>query len=232
MKYLIIILLFSMGCGNSSNEIKSLLQTNDLEKLQYTVLNRPSFPDNYHQIEYIGNWVHMNNGGSYAKTINDTARFAFWGYGVQVRTELMEHHKMYQVFINGKFIENVDVQNPVNTTHNLTYSNMNLKTGNHILELIPDGGYFVLNTLTIHYYADPTPDVDPTPEWPCDSTIINWIDSIRWIEKDTIVINYKDSIISHHVYDTITTYIEIDTTQSVKIDTVYILPKEIILKLK
>lgn len=198
MKYLLIILLFS--CGHDASQ-KFLSGVITKEKDSYVVLNRPDFPDDYHQIEYIGDWAHMTieehgKTGSYAGTNQDTARFKFWGYGVQIRTELMSHHDSVQVIIDRKHITTINVNSPVNTTHNLVYSNMELSTGNHILELVPDGGYFVLNTLTIYYYIDPTPD----PELPCDSTAIKWIEKIRWIEKDTLIISYKDSTRIH--YDT------------------------------
>jgi hypothetical protein len=165
-----------------------------LEKDQYTVQDK----EDYHQIEYIGNWTHMDKGGSYAHTNQDTARYAFWGYGIQIRTELMSHHSAYKIFIDGKFIESVNVKNPINTSHNLTYSNMELSTGNHILELIPDGGYFVLNTLTIHYYVDPTPDIP----YICDTVYI--VDTLYIVDMihiiDTVYLKPKifvkvDSII-------------------------------------
>jgi len=175
-----------------------IVNISEKEKDQYTVFNRPEFPNDYHQIKYIGNWKHMDNGGSFPRNPmsgQDTARFSFWGYGIQIRTELTHNHAAYKVIIDGEFIESVNVKNPTNTTHNLTYSNMELTTGNHVLELVADGGYFVLNTLTIHYYVDPTPD-----ELPCDSTIINYIDSIRWEIKDSTIYNYKDTTIIY--YDT------------------------------
>ena len=58
--------------------------------------------------------------------------------------------------------------------------------------------------------------VDPIPNEDCIC------DSIRWIEKDTTIFNYKDSTTYHHVYD---------TTGS-RIDTVFIIPRELILKFK
>lgn len=233
------LLIFLFACTQTI-ERTAIQGIQSLEKDQYVVYDRPDFPDDYHQIEYVGDWKHMSHGGSY--NINelsklDTARFEFWGYGVQVRTELMSHHKAYQVIIDGKFIENINVKNDVNTLHNLTYSNMELSTGNHVIELVPDGGYFVLNSLTIHYYVDPTPNE-------CDTVYVhdtifvntidtvfiekvNWIDSIRWEvkdsiiwhEKDTLIIQYKDSTIIHH-----------DTLES-RIDTFYILPKKITFEL-
>ncbi len=170
---ILIILLFLFSCTTQDN---TLLSISEKEKSSYVVLNRPAFPDDYHQIEYIGDWTHMNHKpGSYANTKNDTARFVFWGYGIQIRTELMRHHKAYQVIIDGKYIESINVENPINTTHNLTYSNMDLTTGNHIMELVPDSGYFVLNTLTIHYFVDPKPDEDCIPDTvylPSDPVII------------------------------------------------------------
>ena len=118
--------------------------------------------EDYHQIEYVGNWKHMTlskhgKTGSFANLETDTARYMFWGYGLEIRTELDQGHKAYQVLIDGKFIESINVNDSINTTNNLTYSNMELTTGNHVLELVPDGGFFVLNSLTIHYYADPDP---------------------------------------------------------------------------
>ena len=239
MKYVFILLLFSCTIQPDN----ALFSISEKEKSSYVVLNRPEFPDDYHQIEYIGNWTHMNNEqpdgtiqtGSYANTENDTARYEFWGYGIQVRTELMEHHDSVEVRIDHKHIETINVKSPGNTTNNLIYSNMELITGNHVLELIPDGGYFVLNTLTIHYYVDPKPDEDcisdtvylpnidtayfDSTRW---ETKINWIDSVRLIEKDTTIFHYKDSTIYHHVYD---------TTGS-RIDTVFIIPRELILNFK
>ena len=35
---------------------------------------------------------------------------------------------------------------------------LNPNDHNHVIELVPDGGYFVLNSLTIHYFVNPTPD--------------------------------------------------------------------------
>ncbi len=193
------ILFFLFSCTQTIERNQLINSVQSLEKAEYVVLNRPEYPDDYHQIQYIGNWVHMNNlqpdstiqTGSYANTNQDTARYGFWGYGVQIRTELSGTHEAYKIFIDGNFIQSVNVKNPVNTANNLTYSFMGLKPlkpndHNHILELVPDGGYFVLNTLTIHYYVDPTPDV------PCDSTAINYIDSIRWNIKDSI--NWVDSV--------------------------------------
>ena len=185
------ILLFLFSCTQTIEQAQLINSVQSLEKAQYTVLNRPEFPDDYHQIEYVGNWRHMSNGGSYSNTENDTARYAFWGYGVQIRTELMEKHEAYKIFIDGKFIQSVNVKNPANTTHNLTYSNMNLSTGNHVLELVPDGGYFVLNTLTIHYYVDPTPDEDCIP----DTIYLPISDTIRIHDTIWIIESIIDSVI-------------------------------------
>ncbi len=193
MKYIYILLLFS--CTTQLDN--TLFSISEKEKSSYIVLSRPEFPDDYHQIQYVGDWVHMTiekNGktGSYAGTNQDTARFKFWGYGVQIRTELWERHKSYQVIIDGKFIESINVENPINTTHNLTYSNMDLKPmrpddHNHVLELVPDGGYFVLNTLTIHYYVDPTTNEDCIPDTvylPSDPIIIH--DTVYRFKPDTL----------------------------------------------
>ena len=200
MKYL---LIFLFAC-TSTIERTAIQGVQSLEKSEYIVYDQPDFPDDYHQIEYVGDWIHMDKGGSFANTLNDTARFSFWGYGVQIRTELMSHHKAYQVIIDGEFIESINVEYPNNTVNNLTYSNMELSTGNHIIELVPDGGYFVLNSLTIHYFIDPIPNE-------CDS--INWIDSIRWIIKDSIIWHEKDTLIIKDstiiYYDTLGS--EIDT---------------------
>lgn len=199
MKYL---LIFLFAC-TSTIERTAIQGVQSLEKDQYIVYDQPDFPDDYHQIEYLGNWVHMDKGGSFANTLNDTARFEFWGYGVQIRTELMDHHKAYQVIIDGKYIESINVQHPNNTVNNLTYSNMELSTGNHIIELVPDGGYFVLNSLTIHYFVDPTPNV-------CDTV---------YLPGDTIRI-------SDTVYLPIDTVYQIDTIH-LPLDTIFYLLKPI-----
>ena len=195
MRYFLIIFLFACTT-NTDNSF--LVNSNEKAKDQYTVLNQPIFPDDYHQIDYTGNWTHMTieehgKTGSYAGTSQDTARFSFWGYGVQIRTELMERHRKFIVIIDAVVMDTIDVQNPINTTHNLVYSYMELKPlkpadHNHVLELVPYGGFFVLNTLTIHYYVDPNPD-----DCVCDTTIINYIDKIRW--KDSTIYNYKDTLI-------------------------------------
>ena len=181
------ILFFLFSCTQTIEPAQLINSVQSLDKAEYVVLNRPEFPDDYHQIEYVGNWKHMTieeqgKTGSFASTKSDTARYAFWGYGIQIRTELMSGHEAYKIFIDDKFIQSVNVKNEINTTHNLTYSNMNLLTGNHVLELVPDGGYFVLNTLTIHYYTD------PTPEDPCinDTIYITQIDTLYL--HDTIYI--------------------------------------------
>ena len=176
----LILIIFLIAC-TTKHQYPSLI--NIKEKESYIVLNRPD-SINYHQIEYIGNWVHMDKGGSYANTQSDTARYTFWGYGVEVRTELMQHHKAYQLLIDGNFIESINVKDTSNTANNLTYSNMELETGNHILELIPDGGYFVLNSLTIHYFVDPTPD-----EIIHDTIYIDKYYLLKPILYDTILIN-------------------------------------------
>lgn len=153
----LILIIFLIACTTKHQYPSSPSLIDIKEKESYIVLNRPN-SINYHQIEYIGNWVHMAKGGSYAQLQTDTARYTFWGYGVEVRTELMKYHKAYQILIDGNFIETVNVKDSVNTANNLTYSNMELETGNHVLELVPEGGNFVLNSLTIHYFVDPTPD--------------------------------------------------------------------------
>ncbi len=214
------ILLFLFSCTQTIEQAQLINSVQVLEKAEYVVLNRPEYPDDPNQIKYIGNWVHMNNlqpdstiqTGSFANTSQDTARYEFWGYGVQVRTELNESHEGLKVFIDKIYMGTVNVKNTINTANNLTYSFMGLKPlkpndHNHVLELVPDGGYFVLNTLTIHYYVDPTPE-DPII-LPCDS--INWIDSIRWIVKDTTI--FKDSTVIYY-----------DTVRS-RIDTVFLQPK-------
>ena len=188
MKYL---LIFLFACTQTI-ERAAIQDVQSLEKDQYIVYDQPEFPDDYHQIKYIGNWVHMTieeqgKTGSWPKTLNDTARYEFWGYGVQVRTELMEGHEAFDVFINNKYIETINVKNPINTVNNLVYSNMELSTGNHIIELVPNGGYFVLNSLTIHYFVDPTPDdcINDTLYLPSDTVYISG-DTIRTI--DTVYI--------------------------------------------
>ena len=183
MKYL---LIFLFGCTHTL-ERTAIQGFQSLEKSQYIVYDQPEYPDDYHQIEYIGNWVHMSKGGSYANNASDTARFAFWGYGVQVRTELMSGHKAYQVIIDGEFIESVNVENDVNTVNNLTYSSMELSTGNHVIELVPDGGYFVLNSMTIHYYVDPAPNECDTL-YIHDTIFVNTIDTIYYLLQP--VFNY------------------------------------------
>jgi len=80
-----------------------------------------------------------------------------------------------------------NVKSSVNTTNNLIYSNMELTTGKHVIELVPKGGYFVLNTLTIHYYVDPTPDEDCIPDTvylPSDPIIIH--DTVYQTKIDTV----------------------------------------------
>ena len=207
MKYLLILLF---AC-TSTIERAAIQGVQSLEKSEYIVYDQPDFPDDYHQIEYIGNWKHMGHGGSYNidKTSRlDTARFAFWGYGVQIRTELMSHHKAYQVIIDGEFIESINVQNDVNTVKNLTYSNMELSTGNHIIELVPDGGYFVLNSLTIHYYVDPTPD-----DCVSDTVYIDRLDTIfiDRIQLDTVKVTDTIYIPSDNVYYLLKPKYEYDT---------------------
>ena len=189
MKALILLLLL-FSCNTIPDN--TLFSISEKEKSSYVVLNQPEFPEDFRQIEYIGNWTHMTiekhgKTGSWAGTSQDTARFKFWGYGVRIRTEEMERHAAYKVFIDGVFMESINVQNSSNTTHNLTYENMDLSTGNHTLELVPDGGNFVLNTLTIHYYVDPTPGEDCIPDTiylPSDPIIIH--DTIYKFKSDTL----------------------------------------------
>ena len=227
MKYILIILLFS--CSKAPDW--TLFSISEKEKSSYLVLNRPEYPDDYHEIEYIGNWTHMSiekqgKTGSFANTNQDTARFKFWGYGVRIRTEEMERHTGYKVFIDHVFMGSVNVKNPINTTNNQTFLYMDLKPlkpddHNHVLELVPNGGYFVLNSLTIHYYVDPTPDEDCIPY--VDTT---YFDSIRWETKinwiDSTIYHFKDSTTYHHVYD---------TTGS-RVDSFFIMPKKITFELK
>ncbi len=194
MKYIFILFLFSC----TAQPDNTLFSISEKEKSSYVVLNRPEFPNDYHQIEYIGNWTHMDHKpGSYANTKNDTARFVFWGYGVQIRAELMKHHDSVEVRLNHKHIETINVKSPVNTTNNLIYSNMELTTGNHVLELVPVGGYFVLNTLTIHYYIDPKTDEDCIPDTiylPSDcipDTITKYLKPKIFIKADSLYFELK-----------------------------------------
>jgi hypothetical protein len=190
MKYIIFI-LFLFGCPAAKQYAPHSLL--NIEKGHYIVYNQPQFPENYHQIEYVGNWTHMiSKPGSFASTTSDTARYQFWGYGVQVSSELWDNHDSVQVIIDHKYIETINLKSPANTTDNLIYSNMELRTGNHVIELVPTG-LFVLNTLGIYYYADPTPE-----EIIYDTIYIDRIDTV-----------YLDTMI--YVHDT--TYIPVhDTT--------------------
>ncbi len=198
------ILFFLFSCTQTIEQAQLIQSVQVLEKAEYVVLNRPEHPDDPHQIEYIGNWVHMNNvnsdgsiqTGSYANTESDTARYGFWGYGVQIRTELSGRHEGFKVFIDKIYMGSVNVKNTINTANNLTYSFMDLKPlkpndHNHVLELVPDGGYFVLNTLTIHYYVDPTPDEDCIP----DTIYLPISDTIRIHDTIWIIESITDSVI-------------------------------------
>lgn len=78
-------------------------------------------------------------------------------------------------------------------------------------------------------YVDPNPNEDCIPDTVylpnIDTTYFDstrWETKINWIDKDTTIINYKDSTIFHHVYD---------TTGS-RIDTFFIMPKKITFELK
>lgn len=111
------------------------------------------------KVEYYGDWIHMNNGGSYPNDDESTAVYRFWGFGIDIYTERMHHHSAYIVNIDGIDLDTVNVKDDRDQINIRTYFNHKLKYGNHILTLRRLNGYFVLNQLV--KYVDSDPNMHP-----------------------------------------------------------------------
>ena len=177
------------------------------------------------KIQYSGNWVHMKPGGSYPDIWKPdgggTAKYEFWGFGIAVYTELMNHHAGYIIDIDG-VKDTIRTQDNRDLKDQLTYLNQDLPYGNHTVTFssLRTDSTFVINKLIKWVDASP---VEPKP---CpDSLVIVYKDSITYkdstvltydtisvikevivykevpVYKDSTIFNYKDSTIL--VYDTI-----------------------------
>lgn len=191
------------------------------------------------KITYYGNWTMSNSClCSYAGTPNDSMVFKFtnstwfgW-YGEQ-----MSHQGNVEVYWNNQYIETIDTYSSNNKQLTLNWFIDNLDTMQvYSFKLIPTGtknpsssGTYIVN----HYIkliksieAEPDPGPGPDPDIPCDCTEINHIDSITYKEiityKDSTIYNYKDSTILK--YDT--------TGTTIRVDSFYVFPKQLIFKLK
>jgi hypothetical protein len=114
----------------------------------------------YTGLQYIGSWTKMNNAttgqrGAFANKSTDTLRYVAYGFKYQIHTEKMDHHAAYKVFVNKKLIKSVNVQSPTTICDEKTFE-IELPSGNNIIELVPDGGYFVFNSFTVTFYVKPT----------------------------------------------------------------------------
>lgn len=174
-------------------------------------------------LQLIGDWTRVRNDlqdGVWSHSNQDTIRYRFYGFGVKIETEMMPGHTGYQVLINGRKLGNVNTQSDEVIYNQATYINTGLEQGNHIIDIVPDNGYFTFNRFVVYFYVAPDPCLlcdgitDSTDIHYDTVTIekINYIDEIRWIEKDTTIYNYQDSTLIH--YDTI----------SVKQDTLFMQP--------
>ena len=178
MKYLLILLF--INC-NSQNERKLFFQVNEFEKESYDV----TVQDMYHQIEFIGDWKRNYKYPNPSPGKNeyacwpleeghgkDTARYRFYGYGIEVYTELRFNHIAYNVYIDNLFHGKINTYDEGKYIDTLTFKIDNLSHGNHVLELTSAGGYYVLNKLRILYSPNPWAD-DPLPNLPSDTIYIH-----------------------------------------------------------
>jgi hypothetical protein len=184
----------------------------------------PDWSDNLAEIKinYVGDWNHMSKGGSYPEQNSAKLFYEFWGFGIDIYTELMPHHSYYILDIDGD-VDTIHVQDSRELVDQRTYFNHRLPYGNHKLSM--RGGLFVLNKFV--KYVDSSP-VQP----PCYDTISNVVDSVVYrdsiiwetIQVDSII--YKDSIVFHYsdsiIYDTTIVWYRLD---SVVYDTVMV-PKD------
>lgn len=129
--------------------------------------------DQMYQVEYVGEWVHMNNpetgqSGSYPRNPTsgqDTIVIRSWLYKFGIRTEMHSGHTGYKVFIDDKLAEIVSVKASTFILDSLTYESDSLPDGNHVIKLVPNNGYFVFNSRykCIHPIVT-NPEVQPSIE--------------------------------------------------------------------
>ncbi len=151
------------------------------------------------KIQYSGDWVHMNNKnadgsiqtGSYPKNNDARAVYKFWGFGIDIYTELMHHHEAYIVNIDGVDIDTVNVKDDRNLVDQLTFSVRNLGYSNHILELRRYQGYFVLNSLVKWVDSSPYP---PAPVYLWDMPLADSRMEYTWNELPYAIFDFNDKI--------------------------------------
>ena len=115
---------------------------------------------NYSGIQYIGSWTKMAGKGNYANKTTDTLRIRFWGQRIKIDTEKSPGHKAYKVFMDKKLLWSVPVYNDIHIPNITTFEIDSIqplqpKNHNHIIELVPDGGYFVFNGYEVYFWPNP-----------------------------------------------------------------------------
>lgn len=104
--------------------------------------------DTMHQVEYVGNWVHMTQvgqTGSYAKNETDTIIIRACGYQYGIYTELAVNHTGYKVFVNDEYDTTINTYSDTFVLDSLTYVTDSLPDKNNVIKLVPDSGYFTFN---------------------------------------------------------------------------------------
>ena len=163
------------------------------------------------KIHYVGDWVHMTNGGSYNKVQDTYLEYAFIGYEIHVFTERADHHGGYIVSI-----DHIDIDTVITNNDNFI---KNYKTWfmewevqrNHIIKLRPlDNRPFVLDKFVTFTNSDPRYET---------------------IRKDTIIwdVIYLDSIVRVPVDSLYTNPVPVDSvyTNPIPLDSPYFVPVKV-----
>ena len=114
----------------------------------------------YIGVEYIGNWDKSFKVNVFSDNENDTIRIRFWGQRIRLNTRKASNLNAYKVFLDKRFIKSVPVKSDILIKNIITFEIDSIqplqpKNHNHIIELVPDGGYFVFNGYEVYFWTNP-----------------------------------------------------------------------------
>lgn len=141
-------------------------------------------PDTIHnessEIEYVNDWVHMTNKGSYPSGDNSKLIFTFKGTGLQIFTEIYDGHKYYDISIDGNK-QRVILNDGVNVLDSMTFHLQDLENIEHVVEMEGPIYGFVLNRALIEH---------PQLSQPCVPDTV-FVHDTTYLKPDTVRYYYK-----------------------------------------
>jgi hypothetical protein len=166
-------------------------------------------PNNSTSIEYVGEWAHMPQGGSFPKNKDAYVKYSFTGLQIQVFTERASDHGQYIVTFDGYVVDTVNVQNDNFIKNFATWYKKYLHyPAKHTIKLQAlDNRPFVLDK-----FRTMTDDaVFKQPYFWADSMIYETVfDTVTTQVLDSIPVPYPvpfDSAVIKITYDTLTTQV-------------------------